>query len=66
MDYPKVERRGEDSRIDEKRKEKKKGGHNRTEQKLRAHVHKNQTISKIFGKCRKMDFAYILTTGRSL
>ena len=33
---------------------------------LRAHVHKNQTISKIFGKCRKMDFAYILTTGRSL
>ena len=33
---------------------------------LRAHVHKNQTISKILGKCRKIDFAYILTTGRSL
>ena len=33
---------------------------------LRAHVHKNQTISAILGKCRKMDFAYILTTGRSL
>ena len=34
--------------------------------KLKAHVHKNQTISKILGKCRKMDFAYILTIGRSL
>ena len=33
---------------------------------LRAHVHKNQTILKILGKCRKMDFAYILTTGSSL
>ena len=33
---------------------------------LRAQVTKNETILKIRGKCRKMNFAYIVNLGRPL